>query len=112
MSHIPTRRRGDTAPALNVTISDDGDEADFSTLTAADVIVMVEREGVLVIEDQASGYTAAPDTKSATVVRNWEDGDLDIVGRYWISLYVTPWDQTFPDDGPLRLDVVRAAGDA
>lgn len=111
MSHIPTRRRGDTAPPLNVTISDDADEADFSTLTAADVMIHVELDGTKVIEDPASDVTPAVDGKSATVVRNWADGDLDTIGRYWISIYVTPWDQTFPDDGPLRLDVVRAAGD-
>ncbi len=112
MANIPTRRRGDKAPALNITIMDVSDEADFSTITASDVLIQVERDGTKVIEDAADSYTPAQDNNSAVVVRNWQDGDLDVVGRYWISIYVTPWDQTFPDDGPLRLDVVRAAGDA
>lgn len=112
MITIPTRVRGDSSPPLSITISDNRDDADFSTVDASDVMILIEHEGLTVVNAQATSITPSPDNKSAQVVRNWSDGELAEVGRYWVSVYITTWDQTFPGSGPLRLDVVRAAGDA
>lgn len=112
MPHIPTLTRGDTTPALAVTISDTRADADFSTLTPADVIVKVEQGGTIIAEGPATTVTPAGDAKSAVVKRPWGAGETDVAGRCWVTVYVTPWDQTFPEDSALRLDIVRAAGDA
>ena len=112
MSPIPTRTRGDSAPELSITISDANEVADFGPLTASDVRIKVELSGFLIIDGEVDSIDATPDGKSAVVKREGQAGELDIGGRYWVHVYVVPWDQTFPDDGPLRLDVVRAVGDA
>lgn len=111
MSDVPIRRRGDSNPPLDITISDTRATADFSTLGPTDVKVMVELAGEVIVNDFIDNITPAQDGKSARVVRNWEATDLDTAGRHWVTVYVVPWDQSFPDDGPLRLDVTRAPGD-
>jgi hypothetical protein len=111
MHDIPTLVRGSTSPALTLTISDSAADADFSGLVPGDVKVQVELAGELIVDDFATAVVPAQDGKSATVVRNWAAGETDEPGRYWVTAYVVPFDQSFPDDGPLRLDVVRAPGD-
>lgn len=112
MDHIPTITRGNISPALVMTIGDARADADFSVLTASDVKVQVERAGVLVVDDEVNSVTASQDGKSLTLRRAWEDGETDEAGRCWVTAYVVPWDQHFPDEGPLRLDIARAPGDA
>lgn len=107
--------RGSLKPDLKVTIADGAAEADFSVLTTGMVTVKVERGNTIVDSGHPSTVVAAPDHKSAVVTRAWLPESTVEVGRLWVSVEVD-WPgtkpQTFPDDGPLRLDVVRAAGDA
>lgn len=109
---MPSMVRGDRTPDILITISDARSEADFSTLQAQDVVVKVEQNGALIVDDQCDSIVVSEDNHSADVRRAWADGETDAIGRCWVSVYVVPWDQTFPDDGPLRFDVGRAAGDA
>lgn len=109
---IPTLTRGDTSPALTMTIGDARQDADFSTLTAADVKVQATLDGVLKIDSPVTSFTPAADTKSATIRRAWGSTDTDTAGHMWIRVYVVPWKQHFPDDGALRLDIEPAPGDA
>lgn len=114
MAHIPTMTRGDTQPDLAVTISDTRASADFSVLVASDCRIQVERDGILIVDSPATAITIAADNKSAIVSRPWGVGETDIAGRLWVQVEVN-WPgakpQTFPDDGPLRLDIGRAPGD-
>lgn len=115
MTHFtqtPTLVRGDTQPALSMTISDAREEADFSTITAGDVVIQIEQGGTLIVDGPCDTIKPAADNKSAIVSRAWAAGDTDIAGRCWVTAVVTPWGQTFPDDGPLRLDITRRPGDA
>lgn len=115
MDEIPTITRGNLEPPLAMTISDARADADFSTITASACRFTVEQGGVLIIDDVATSVTPAADGKSAVVRRAWGIGETDIVGRCWVTCNVA-WtasrEQTFPDEGPLRLDIVPAAGDA
>lgn len=107
--------RGDLKPALRVLISDARSTANFAAITADQVLVVGEMNGAVIFSTPPTEYIPADDGKSATVVREWGDGDTDVSGRLWVSIIVM-WagtsPQTFPNDGPLRIDVTRAAGDA
>lgn len=112
VDYIPTLTRGDTDPPLTLTIGDSRADADFTGLGPSDMIVHVEQKNLVLVEGNATLVEPSQDGKSCVVQRQWQDGETDTVGRCWVSVYVVPWDQTFPDDGPLRLDIARAPGDA
>lgn len=107
--------RGDRKPDLQVTLSDAASAATFASVTPSMVRVVAEMDGLRVIDAQPDSVTPSVDGKTAVVKRAWADGDTDEVGRMWITVVVT-WPgadpQSFPADGPLRLDIARAAGDA
>jgi hypothetical protein len=109
------KTRTSLKPDLEITISDAAGEADFSTLTAGQVDVVVELRGEVIVDDPCDAIVPAPDGKSAVVKRAWQAGDMDEGGRLWARVRVR-WGgsvpQYFPAAGPLRLDVVRAPGDA
>jgi hypothetical protein len=111
VSEVPTIVRGDTQPGLGVTISDARETADFSTLTPADVRIKVEQGGEVIVDAVADTIVPAGDNKSAVVRRAWGPADTAEAGRCWVTVYVVPWDQTFPADGPMRIDITRAPGD-
>lgn len=110
-----TMVRGSLKPDLQVTIADAAALADFSAVDKTAVTVICEVGGQIVAQGQPDTYVAAPDKKSAVVTRAWGANETANAGRMWVSVVVV-WPgtkpQTFPDDGPLRLDIVRAAGDA
>lgn len=107
--------RGSLKPDLQVTIGDDSDTADFSTLTVADIRIVAEQNGLTVVDGPITLLDVSTDGHEATVSRAWQDGETDLQGRMWISVVVA-WEsgkeQWFPADGPLRLDINRAPGDA
>jgi hypothetical protein len=107
--------RGSLKPDLEVTITDEEGEVDFTGLTASMVTMTCEMDSTVVATGEPYVADVAPDGKSAVVKRSWVAGETDTVGRMWVSVTVD-WPgakpQTFPAAGPLRLDVVRAAGDA
>lgn len=111
---IPTITRGDIKPALTITISDARDTANFGAVAKSAVRVVGEMDGIVVFNDEPDEYTPSPDGKSATLKREWRTADTDEAGRMWVSVIVT-WPtaspQTFPDDGPIRIDIGRAPGD-
>jgi hypothetical protein len=112
---METMVRGSLKPDLEVTLADADGEADFSLLTTADVRVVGEMDGVIVFDDSINSIVASTDKHSAVIRRAWDATDVDLVGRMWIDV-VVDWGggklQHFPHEGPLRLDFVRAAGDA
>lgn len=114
MEEIRTLVRGSTEPDLEITITDSRQNADFTGLTAGACRVLVEQDGVLIVDDTADDVDVAPDGKSAVVKRAWGFGETDVAGRCWVSVEVE-WapdrTQTFPDEGPLRLDIGRAPAD-
>lgn len=107
--------RGDLKPRLEITIGDAAGIADFGAITAADVRIVAEQDGVVIVDSAPNSITPSTDGHSATVIRQWQAGETDAIGRMWISVVVkwpdAAYPQTFPDDGPLRLDVRRNAGD-
>jgi hypothetical protein len=112
---IPTMVRGSLKPDLTVSVSDTAASANFGAVTKNEVTVICEVDGEIVATGHPDTYTPAGDNKSATVVRAWVAGETDNAGRMWVSVRIdwpTAKPQTFPHDGPLRLDIVRAAGDA
>lgn len=113
MTYIPQITRGDMAPDLELRIADSRSDANFGTLTPADVRFTVEQNGFLIVDDEpATAVVPDPGNKSAIVRRAWGAGETDTSGRCWVTVRVVPWDQTFPDEGPLRLDIARQLGDA
>lgn len=111
---IPSIVRGDRAPDMLITISDERDDADFSTLTAADCTIVGEMDDVILFERQAADLEVAPDSKSAVVRASWLPDDVDTAGRLWVQVRVN-WSgslpQTFPRGSALPVDIRRAAGD-
>lgn len=115
MTDIPAITAGDLQPPLKITIGDNRADANFAPVTASQVRVVCEQGGAVVIDDGADTVTASPDGKSLSVVRNWTPGDTNTPGWMWVSVVVTWTDgvpQTFPADGPLRLNILRASGSA
>lgn len=106
--------RGDQKPDLQITLSDAAGAATFASVTPAQVRIVAEQDGTVVIDGPPDSVTPSTDGSTAVVRRAWADGDTDTAGRMWISV-VVEWSgadpQTFPANGPLRLDIARAAGD-
>lgn len=115
MPKHPELVRGDVMPDMLITISDAREDADFSVLTAGDCIVVGEMDGTVVFEKPATVIDVAADNNSAVVRRPWDAEDTDVDGILWVRVRVN-WpgnkQQTFPRGAPLRVDIVRAAGDA
>lgn len=111
----PVMTRGDRKPALTITLSDARSNANFAAITAADVTVIGEMDGAVVFSGTPDLFTPAADGKSATIRREWAIGDTAVAGRLWVTVVVewpTDVPQSFPDDGPLRIDIIRAPGDS
>jgi hypothetical protein len=110
---VATLTAGDDFPRLMITISDTRASANFTPLETSAYHMKVEQEGVLIVDDIPDTVTTSADGKSATLVRAWEPGETDRVGHTWVSVVVnwtTEQEQTFPDEGPLRLDIIRRSG--
>jgi hypothetical protein len=112
---MPTITRGDLKPDLRVAITDDSQTSTFNGLPLSAYTIKGELDGQVVFSGNPTGVALSNSDYTATLTRPWSAGETDNVGRLWISVEVE-WSsgkkQTFPDDGPLRLDVSRAAGDA
>lgn len=115
MSDTKVKTRGAVKPDLQVTIGDSTGTADFSSLTPDKVFVVGEMDEQVIFDSPATSITPAPDGKSAIVKRAWAPADVDTAGRLWVQVRVM-WTasapQWFPSSGPLRVDIVRAPGDA
>lgn len=111
----PTMTRGDLKPDLTVDIGDALGIADFSAIDETMVQVSVVQGTVALVLAQPTAFTPSDDGKTARVVRAWEAGETDAVGRCWVNVIVA-WPagkpQHFPEDTPLRLDIRPAPGDA
>jgi hypothetical protein len=107
--------RGSLKPDLSITIADASADANFAGVTADMVTVTLEQHGAIVAEGPPDTVTPAAGGKSAVVKKAWGPTDTSTPGRMWVSVTVDwPGDkpQTFPADGPLRLDIIHAPGDA
>lgn len=115
MSDVAEIVRGDLKPDLEVTIGDEAGAANFSGVTPAQVSILAEQGGVIVINDVVDQVTPSTDGKTMIVRRAWASGETAVPGHMWLTVVVA-WTgsapQTFPASGPLRLDIRRAAGDA
>jgi hypothetical protein len=100
---------GDLHPALKITVSDSRAEANFTPVQPNQVrIVVKDGIGNIVVDASPDTVSASADGKSLTVSREWVDGETDQPGHHWVRVLVA-WTgsetQTFPDEGPLRLDI-------
>jgi hypothetical protein len=115
MTEMPTITRGNLKPDLQISITDDSETSSFMGLAASAYTITGEMDGVVVFSGIPTGVALSNNNFTATLTRPWTAGETDEVGRLWLSVEVE-WSsgkkQTFPDSGPLRLDVARAAGDA
>ena len=103
-------------PDLVVTLKDARVGLDFGALTADRVNFIIEQDGRLVGTGPAYSIEPIMDGTRAIVKRAWQAGETDVAGRMWITV-VVDWSpgadpQSFPADGPMRLDVLRQPGDA
>lgn len=109
---METMVRGSLKPDLEIVCADDAGEAAWETLSTADVRFVGWMNDQLVFDDPADSIEVATDGKSMTAMRAWSAGETSTVGRLWVEV-VVDWgsnrDQTFPPDGPLRLDIVPGA---
>jgi hypothetical protein len=115
MTEMPTITRGNLKPDLQISITDDSETSSFMGLAASAYTITGEMDGVVVFSGIPTGVALSNNNFTATLTRPGTAGETDEVGRLWLSVEVE-WSsgkkQTFPDSGPLRLDVARAAGDA
>jgi hypothetical protein len=96
-------KSGSTSPPLVVTLMD-GDTP--AVLTGATVRIRMRSRlgGALVVDSPATVTDAA----AGVVSYQWQAGDTDEVGEYEIEFEVTfsgGFEQTFPDDGYVTLDI-------
>lgn len=106
---------GDLHPTLSITISDTRADANFAPVQASQCRIKGVQNGVVVFNSQPDNVSASGDGKSLTLRRDWVAGDTDTPGHMWLSVvvdWVTSEPQTFPDEGPLRLDISRRSGSA
>lgn len=75
--------QGSLEPGLRVTLTDNADPVDLSTAEA--VAVRVEVHGLAVIDATLAG----PYSTTGVVTRDWQTGETDTPGRYWIAVCVT-----------------------
>lgn len=98
-------KRGDTAPSLQSTLTDNGETLD---LTSATAIRVIGAQGGAVLFDR----TAAGDD-SGVVTMPWDAADTATIGVIFVEWEVT-WPngtiQTFPAGGYQRVSVTRDLG--
>lgn len=102
VTDLLTVKRGDTAPPLTLTLTDDGAPVDLSTATRIRVIGVAG--GTAVIDDP--GLTGSD---VGVVVRPWLPAETATVREYQFEVEVTWSDttiRTFPADGALTVRVV------
>lgn len=107
--------RGDVKPDLQINLTDASGTANFIGITASQVRVIGELGGSVLFDSEPTEVTPSGDGTSMIVRRVWAPEDTDEVGILWVTVVVDwPSDkaQSFPEEGPLRLDIRRAPGDA
>lgn len=105
---IRTITQGDLHPPIQMVLSDNGDEVDFSSVQLDSIQIVAEQGSGTLFIDSPDDKVVAQDGKSVTITRAWESGETDQVGRVYIRAWVIwPDDrkQTFPNDKPLYLDI-------
>lgn len=106
---METMVRGSRKPDLQITCEDGDREADWALLEAADVTVRGYLNDALVFSGTATEISLVEGGGGINVRRVWGSGETETVGRLWIEVIVefgSGFPQTFPADGPLRLDIV------
>ena len=97
-----TMKRGDTAPPLSVTLTDNGTPVDLTTATT--IRVRAAMNGTPVFTHTVTG------TNQGVITMPWQATDTAIPGMLEIECEVT-WPgttapvQTFPADGRLRVNI-------
>ena len=97
-----TMKRGDTAPDLSITVTDNGTPVDLSTATVVEVIAAMNgnRRFTRTVTGTALGVVTMP----------WQTTDTAVAGMLEVEIQVT-WPgttapvQTFPADGRLRVNI-------
>jgi hypothetical protein len=100
--------QGDTKPDLEIRLSDGRGDVDFNE--AASYTFVLEQEAEVIVRGGPQVIEVSSDKKSVTLRRLWGVGETNTPGRIWVSVEVLWADnrvQTFPDEGPLRLDIAR-----
>lgn len=98
-------KQNDTSPALQATLKDASLTA--INLTGASVRFHMKSVDGTVKVDEAMTITNA---SGGIVQYNWQTGDTDTVGTYYVEFEVTYADssiETFPNNGSLSVTVVK-----
>lgn len=115
MSDIMTITRGDLEPDIVITVTDSRADASFLGLLPSQCHVLGELGGDVVLDAVPDSVTVAQDGKSAILRYSWAEGDTDQGGRMYVRARVD-WPglrgETFPRQGPLKVDIRRKPGDA
>ena len=97
-----TMKRGDTAPDLSITVTDNGTPVDLTTAVIVEVIAAM---------NGARRFTrTVTGTSAGVVIMPWQTTDTAIPGLLEVEIQVT-WPgvtapvQTFPADGVLRVNI-------
>ena len=98
-------KQNDTSPSLEATLSD----ANLVpvNITAATVMLHMKAIGGDVVLDEQMTIT---DAEGGVVQYDWQVGDTDTVGTYYVEFEVTYSDasvETFPNNGNKVVSVVR-----
>lgn len=94
-------RRGDTRPALVVTLDDDGAVVDLTNATTVTVVCKPSVAGVPVIRRATTDFTA-----EGVVTMQWQDGDTDVSCTMKVEFEVIWPDfskQTFPASNKVQV---------
>lgn len=101
VTDLLTVKRGDTAPPLTLTLTDDDVPVDLTGATVR--VIGVDRAGTVVIDDALTGSDVG------VVVRPWAAADTATVRDLTVEAEVTWPDtttQTFPAEGSLTVRIV------
>jgi hypothetical protein len=101
-------KQNDTSPSLQATLKDSSQNP-IGLLGATVMFHMKSLGGVLKVNQQMT----ITDEDNGVVQYNWQAGDTDTVGTYYVEFEVTYADssvETFPNNGNKVVTVVRELG--
>jgi len=101
-------KQNDTSPSLQATLKDSS-QSPVALLGATVMFHMKSLDGTLKVNQQMT----ITDEDNGVVQYDWQGGDTDTVGTYYVEFEVTYADaavETFPNNGNKVVTVVRELG--
>ena len=107
-TNLITLKRGDTLPALLLTLMDGNGAVDFSavTITAATFVLVNGETGDVLVEAELTVVNAA----LGQFRHNWQSDETNVPGNHQGEIQLTFSDgniATFPDDGYFIVQILR-----